>query len=564
VFFVCVIALVTLAWYLPDVRRLWIPLGNFGFETNNDNIVVHVDKHSQAARRGIRIGDHLVVARTKPQYRMFAWVLWSAAGGQSVVFPFERGTNRRDVELVSQSDHPLGVFDSIFLVSGELAVLVWVGIGAALVLLRPSPVAWAFYVCSTFLGGGQSAVALGANYPWSLIAAVVGYLILASGPVGAAVFCLLFLHEPPTGWRRAAYGSTLIAWLLLLGLGGYNFLGNWFELPTATTQDVSEGLTIVLSLVAVYALGDTYFRAKGSDKQRVRWLVAAFTIAVIAFTVAALKNYVSVPRWFDYLFIVPVIVPPTVAYAVTKHRVIDVRFAINRAIVLTILTSFVVVVFALIDWAAGRLLDRRDLGVGAGLLAVTMLAFTAQALHRRVSSAVEKTLFRQRHLAEQRLARVARELLDVQAAQTFSAILVHEPAQAFGLTSAALFRRRELNRFEREDALGWPADSLRSLDFSVPPLSKLAELTETERIHWEDPAPAQFPSPDGRPVLAMPIVANHTLQAIVLYGPHDNGADLDRDEIRSIDGMMIPAIAAFHHLEAEGLRHDAEHTVATS
>ncbi|MDQ6767565.1 MAG: hypothetical protein M3Z41_07120, partial [Candidatus Eremiobacteraeota bacterium] len=57
---------------------------------------------------------------------------------------------------------------------------------------------------------------------------------------------------------------------------------------------------------------------------------------------------------------------------------------------------------------------------------------------------------------------------------------------------------------------------------------------------------------------ALPIIIRHKLQAIAFYGPHDGGVDFDPDEIRSINGLLVPARAAYDHLEAEVLRMEAE------
>ena len=58
----------------------------------------------------------------------------------------------------------------------------------------------------------------------------------------------------------------------------------------------------------------------------------------------------------------------------------------------------------------------------------------------------------------------------------------------------------------------------------------------------------------GDAVLAMPVLLRDQLVAIVLYGPHHSGADIDPDEVRSIVLLVERAGAAYDHIEARTLR----------
>jgi hypothetical protein len=58
--------------------------------------------------------------------------------------------------------------------------------------------------------------------------------------------------------------------------------------------------------------------------------------------------------------------------------------------------------------------------------------------------------------------------------------------------------------------------------------------------------------------LAVPIVVHRTTTRIVLFGPHDNDEDLDRDEIRALRELAKAAATAYLRLEAEALRTEME------
>ncbi|HXW76380.1 MAG TPA: hypothetical protein VEJ20_03130, partial [Candidatus Eremiobacteraceae bacterium] len=61
-----------------------------------------------------------------------------------------------------------------------------------------------------------------------------------------------------------------------------------------------------------------------------------------------------------------------------------------------------------------------------------------------------------------------------------------------------------------------------------------------------------------QPLLAVPVVVRHKVEAFALYGGHSGGEALDPDEIHSLRQLAMPAGAAYDHLEAEALRAQLE------
>ncbi|HEV2878013.1 MAG TPA: hypothetical protein VGW96_00420, partial [Candidatus Eremiobacteraceae bacterium] len=162
--------------------------------------------------------------------------------------------------------------------------------------------------------------------------------------------------------------------------------------------------------------------------------------------------------------------------------------------------------------------------------------------------------FRQRYLGERRLARAALALPHAETISTIDDYLVREPLDAFELTSAALFTRADDGQFVREASLGWPDETARTLSHDDRiALSLAAEHVplRVKEVHWlrNDILSGTF-----APVLAVPVLVRRRLKAIALYGSHANGADLDIDEIQSLNALAQSASAAYDHLEAVTLR----------
>jgi len=160
---------------------------------------------------------------------------------------------------------------------------------------------------------------------------------------------------------------------------------------------------------------------------------------------------------FDTLFLTSVLVPLTIGYAVIKHRVIDVSFVVNRALVYGALTTLLVGMFSVIDWFFVDYLRLARLGTIAEVAAVVGFGLWFKGLHMRVDSFIDATFFRQRHAAERQLARNAAALPFATTTQIVATALVKEPVRALGLASAALFWRNKDGVYVREELEGWSA-----------------------------------------------------------------------------------------------------------
>ena len=63
-----------------------------------------------------------------------------------------------------------------------------------------------------------------------------------------------------------------------------------------------------------------------------------------------------------------------------------------------------------------------------------------------------------------------------------------------------------------------------------------------------------MPAGQAHPSLAVPVAVRNELLAIVVYGPHRRGDDLDPDEVSILALLAVSASAAFDHVEAVLLR----------
>jgi hypothetical protein len=241
----------------------------------------------------------------------------------------------------------------------------------------------------------------------------------------------------------------------------------------------------------------------------------------------------------------------TVAYAVIRHRVFDVRFFIGRAVVYAVLTTAVVATLALVDYAAGKVLSGTGLAaIGEAGLAI-IVGLSLNGVHKRLERVVDTTLFRSRIAADRRLRRVSRGLNHANALESIARIVVHEPYEAFHLSSAAIFRRDENGTYVRGDSVGWDAATAETIERDDPLVLQLLASKEPVSVADISLPPGSLPAAALRPSVAMPMLVRANLEAIVFYGAHDSQEDLDPDEIETLEHLLSAASGAYDHVRAE-------------
>jgi hypothetical protein len=258
----------------------------------------------------------------------------------------------------------------------------------------------------------------------------------------------------------------------------------------------------------------------------------------------------GVPQWLGQIIGYAVVAMPIcVAYAVFRHRVLDINFVLNRTLTYGILSVLVIAFVSLLDWSLGHVVAEQRLTTGVELGVTIGIGFLLDRINKVIERVVEGVFFRARHLSEQYLKRAADALPYATEESAVSDGLVQVPSDALSLAAAALYRRSpDGSRFE--------GIATSNSTMIAPPgfernhlLVRMLQSGE-ERV-WLDPLRSHLDKDNASVyVLAVPVSVRHELVSFTLYGGHANGAQLDPEEVVLLDELAREAARAYDHIEA--------------
>jgi hypothetical protein len=314
-----------------------------------------------------------------------------------------------------------------------LATVSAAAVGAVLAGRRPRhPVGW------LLLG-----VALGvvANV---LIESYVKYgLLVRPGSLPAARLLVGFTYTPavvwlscagfvllltPTGrlpsprwrwWARLAAAAPVVAALALAVQPNPlapDYHGNPLAVPAlarllATPVVAAIAVVFLSLLVGAGSLVGRFRRARGTERQQLRWLALAAALAAGLLLVGLVAGYLGRDAVvFASLTLCVALLPLATGAAILRYRLYDLDRIISRTVAYGLLTVLLGLAYAAVVLGLGRLLPQSSsLAVAAATLAV---AAAFQPARRRVQAAVDRRFNRRRYDAAHTIAAFSARLRD--------------------------------------------------------------------------------------------------------------------------------------------------------
>jgi hypothetical protein len=248
----------------------------------------------------------------------------------------------------------------------------------------------------------------------------------------SAIFLLLFPEGRPltAHWRFAGWLAGCAIVLSVLGealrpdrlTGGFaNPIG--VDMPGLLQAVRVAGASLLTAsfAAAVLSLALRYRRARGVERQQIKWLayVVAAPLAV-ALPVAAVDwDLAGDVLWGGALFALLVGIPVATGFAILRYRLYDIDLLIRRTVVYALVTGgLAALYFGLVigmQAAFSGFAGGSDLAIAGSTLAVAALFRPARA---RVQAAVDRRFYRRRYDSQRTLESFAahvREQVDLEA-----------------------------------------------------------------------------------------------------------------------------------------------------
>ena len=169
---------------------------------------------------------------------------------------------------------------------------------------------------------------------------------------------------------------------------------------------VSFLLLIPISLALIFALFVRFHRARGDERQQIKWVAYGVAVFALAVIVASAWPSLDGSPVGGALFLVGFLaIPSAMALAILKFRLYDIDVVINRTLVYTVLTTVLALLyFDSIAVLQGALIVLTGQGSQLAVVASTLLiAALFNPIRRRIQSFIDRRFYRSRYDARMTL-----------------------------------------------------------------------------------------------------------------------------------------------------------------
>ena len=343
-------------------------------------------------------------------------------------------------------------------------------------------------------------------------------------------------------------------WTVLCASFIYEVIERALYLAGAAVARATDLRTAALTMLV--AAGILLWRQAHSEpfeRSKIVWASTAFAAAAVARAGGYALAVGDDPlNNFRLLMALANLLPLLAIYPILRHRLFDLGFVVSRAALYSVLTLAAFGTLAAVNWLAQHFVTERLAFIMQPVAAIA-IGLGYFRVRGWVQGVIERVLFRERFAAEEALEATIRGLPFVERAQSVDAVLVTEVPRMLRLSSAALFGLTD-HGFERGTSVGWNGELLARFsrdDMLVRSVLADGPIVRLSSLRWE---PERLPSPPNDPVVALGIARRGVLSAIVLYGRHDNGTELEPDELRLMRRVGEAAAVAYETAEVATLR----------
>ena len=344
---------------------------------------------------------------------------------------------------------------------------------------------------------------------------------------------------------------------LCLGLEGYRH-GNLEALPfiaAVLPYRIAQNGRLVAGygalLLGVFSLVLNVLSASSAADRRklkvILWGTAVGVTPVVAMRAAEDSLHYIVPFWLTFVCVFLLFLfPLSFAYAVVKHRVMDIPvllkrsaryFVVERGFVFLILAVSVGLTFWFGQafsrhFSAG---SRAAIPVGAAF--GVLLISAATQVHRRVRTRLDRAFFRSSYDAQQILENLAAKTLNVSSREELAELLQQNIRDA--LHPRSMFVYLEASNGQLVAYAGNPPPDAMTLSNSLPEIADLAERGGPLELMPEEMYGTQLAPLDPEYLVPICGTGNRQLQGLAVLGPR-----LSEESYSAMDRRLLASVAS--------------------
>jgi hypothetical protein len=534
-------------WIVVPSMFAGYPSAYTGLNPGQSGTTVTIDPGSPAAKAGLRDGDTIRCLHIRDYEMLFPSFQLPAYSTSPVHGCVVRDGVEVPFELVA---HPGPAAQDIygglvFILLRAAAYVVFLIVGSTLVILRPSLMTWLLFIfCVNTSPAAASADGLTSLSPVSyFLAALPNELGALVSATALLLFTLVFPDSSlPRGWRGALFWIVCAVSLVAIALKLQQMYGTVAIGPYS--DPVSLNVKLILAIAVVGVTLGRFAGMRPADRARFGWVTLGILLGVVA---NYLRSTVSGPLSI-FAGMSTVLMPITLMYAILRRHVIDVRFAISRAVVYAVVTTAIIGVIASVDFLTGEYLRGLRIALAINALVTIGLGVALHRMYRTIENSVDFLIYRKKHEAERYLQRLAQTLLRAEREETVDRAIVDDPYERLDLTMAALLRANG-GRYSAVAVQGWSGEvpSFESEHVLVRFLT-----TERRRVELRDlrkRVKSEIAEAGPMPAIGVPIFEGDDLRGFALYGLHRDGTRLDPDEVDVLEALCQTAAQAYVRIE---------------
>lgn len=480
-----------------------------------------------AERAGIQVGDHVGYLRSGGINRQ-------VAVGEEVPIIHERDGVRRELTLIADA-RTFGIEHmewSPFL--GVMSLNVSIILGLVIIVRSRGKVSalWLGVALCVFGGNSIWPTFWTSWFPLFWFVAAFQWFTYALLPIALLQFAMHFYREnvgPLRASTRATFFAYAAAVLLSMALVFVvSATSTW--LPVVGGGRILSSTIVYAGLIAAGWLLFLGWRRSSSDVQQ-RYAIMLLGIGLILISQVLQTTFfflipsvgyatglgVDIANWLAGVF-----APALLAYAVLRHRVFDLGFAVNRTLIFSIVSAVLLLAFGLAEWVVNERLGiaaLRDNPLVAAAIAL-VLFLTFHNIHGAVERVVEGVFFRSWRDKEAALKRFVREAGFVLKGDVLRRDFIAAVKRFTDGAEAALYQRNEDGGYTRVE--GGVSGAPDVIDADEPILVALrVDQVRVEIVETRSTLPA---------VMALPMTIRHEIDGFLLLNAKPNGLAYRPDE----------------------------------